>query len=166
MSSTLSDRYPTGLIIGRFDPPHLGHSYMIDWAAERCERLVVFVNSSAARDAAPGGRRAGWLAELHADVDVIEVRHDLATDFGDEGLWRRWIALFRERWPHADGPDAVFSSDPYVEELARRFGAVAVPVDPARRAVPISATQIRTDPAAHLDRLAPPVRSWVESNWL
>ena len=24
--------YPTGLIVGRFDPPHLGHSFMIDQA--------------------------------------------------------------------------------------------------------------------------------------
>ena len=38
--------HPTGLIVGRFDPPHLGHSYMIESAAAQCERLVVFVNSS------------------------------------------------------------------------------------------------------------------------
>lgn len=139
---------------------------MIDWAVERCDRLVVFVNSSAARDAAPGGLRAAWLGEIHSDVDVIEVRHDLATDFGDEDLWRRWMALFRERWPHDEGPHAVFSSDPYVEELARRFGADAVTVDADRQEVPISATQIRTEPAAHLDRLSPPVRAWVEANWL
>ena len=162
----MSEHHPTGLIIGRFDPPHLGHSFMIDWAAQRCEQLVVFVNSSAVRDAAPGELRAGWLAELHADVDVVEVRHDLATDFADEALWRKWMALFRERWPHDAGPDAVFSSDPYVDELAQRFGAVSVSVDPERQAVPISATQIRTEPAAHLHRLAPPVRAWVETNWL
>ncbi len=162
----MSEQHPTGLIIGRFDPPHLGHSFMIDWAAERCDRLVVFVNSSSERDTAPGELRAAWLAEIHPGVDVIEIRHDLATDFGDEELWRRWMALFRDRWPHPGGPDAVFSSDPYVDELARRFGAAAVTVDPERAAVPISATQIRTEPADHLDHLAPPVRAWVEANWL
>ncbi len=45
-------RPATGLIIGRFDPPHLGHSFLVEEAARRCERLVVYVNSSAARDAA------------------------------------------------------------------------------------------------------------------
>jgi NadR type nicotinamide-nucleotide adenylyltransferase len=158
--------HSTGLIVGRFDPPHLGHSHMIEWAAQRCERLVVYVNTSSERDAAPGQLRAGWLAELHPQVTVIELRHRLATDFDDEGLWAKWMALFAEMWPHDDGPHVVFSSDSYVIELASRFGAEHVVVDAERVTVPISATQIRTDPGAHLHHLAPPVRAWVQANWL
>jgi HTH-type transcriptional repressor of NAD biosynthesis genes len=158
--------YPTGLIVGRFDPPHLGHSYMIESAAARCEQLVVFVNSSPMRDTAPGHLRAAWLADLHPDVIVIEVRHTLATNFDDPDLWTQWMDLFRAHWPREEGPHAVFSSDGYVGELADRFGADAVIVDAERVTVPISATQIRTSPGEHLDRLAPPVRVWVESNWL
>jgi HTH-type transcriptional repressor of NAD biosynthesis genes len=157
---------PTGLIVGRFDPPHLGHSYMIEAAATRCDRLVVFVNSSTARDTAPGELRASWLAQLHPAVSVIEVRHELPTDFDDPDLWNKWMALFREHWPFDDGPHVVFSSDGYVDELADRFGAAAVVVDADRVVVPISATQIRTSPADHLDRLAPVVRAWVEDHWL
>ncbi len=160
------DRFSTGLIVGRFDPPHLGHSYMIEWAAARVDRLVVFVNSSTERDAAPGELRAAWLSELHPDVVVLEVAHRLGTDFDDEELWDKWMALFREHWPHDAGPDAVFSSDVYVVELAQRFEASHVVVDADRTTVPISATQIRENPAAHLDRLAPPVRAWVEAAWL
>lgn len=156
----------SGLIVGRFDPPHLGHSHMITWATERCEALVVFVNTSSQRDTAPGELRAAWLAELHPDVTVIELRHSLGTDFDDEDLWAEWMALFTERWPHDDGPHVVFSSDAYVVELARRFDADHVVVDADRAAVPISATQIREDPGAHLDHLAPQVRAWVEANWL
>lgn len=156
----------TGLIVGRFDPPHLGHSHMIEWAAQRCEQLVVFVNTSAERDTTPGALRTGWLAELHPGVTVIELRHRLGTDFDDEELWAKWMALFAEAWPHADGPHAVFSSDAYVVELASRFGAVHVVVDADRVTVPISATQVREDPGAHLHHLAPEVRVWVEANWL
>ena len=159
-------RFETGLIVGRFDPPHLGHSYMIEWAAARCDRLVVFVNSSEVRDTAPGSLRALWLAGLHPDVVVHEVRHALGTDFGDEDLWAKWMALFHSRWPHDEGPHAVFSSDDYVGELARRFGATSIVVDADRANVPISATQIRESPADHLHHLAPPVRGWVEANWL
>jgi HTH-type transcriptional repressor of NAD biosynthesis genes len=158
-----AQRHPTGLIIGRFHPPHLGHSFMIEWARERCDDLVVFVNT---RDGemVPGELRAGWLAELHPDVTVVEVSHDHDTDFDDEALWARWMALLRSRWPRPTGPHVVFSSDAYVSELARRFGAESVVVDAERRTVPISATQIREAPADHLDRLAPPVRAWVEAN--
>ena len=158
--------FPTGLIVGRFDPPHLGHSHMIDWAAQRCEMLVVFVNTSPDHDTAPGSLRAGWLAELHPDVTVIEIRHRLGTNFDDEELWAKWMALFTETWPHDIGPHVMFSSDAYVVELANRFGAEHVVVDADRLTVPISATQIREDPGSHLHHLAPPVRAWVETNWL
>ncbi|MEX0846250.1 MAG: adenylyltransferase/cytidyltransferase family protein [Ilumatobacteraceae bacterium] len=155
----------TGLIIGRFNPPHLGHSFMIDQAAEQCVRLVVFVNTREG-ELVPGALRAGWLADQHPRVTVIEVAHDLPTDMADPLLWDRWMALLRSRWPHEVGPHAVFSSDAYVSELADRFGAVAVVVDAERATVPISATQIREAPADHLDRLAPAVRAWVEANLL
>lgn len=154
-----------GLIVGRFDPPHLGHSFLIESAAEQCDRLVVYVNSRAS-DAVPGTRRAAWLGELHPGVCVIEVIHDLDTDWDDETLWARWIDLFCVHWPYVDGPDVVFSSEGYSAELARRLGARSIVVDQERVAVPISATLIRADPAAHLDRLADPVRTWVEANWL
>lgn len=169
--SAMSRRAPrgvpaTGLIVGRFDPPHLGHSYMIDRAVSQCGQLVVFVNTSPDRDTVPGDLRASWLAELHVEATVVEVRHRLGTDFDDEELWTKWMALFSDHWPHEHGPHVVFSSDAYVVELATRFGADHVVVDADRKAVPISATRIRTDPGAHLHRLAPPVRSWVETNWL
>ena len=155
----------TGLIVGRFNPPHLGHSHMIEWAAARCDRLVVFVNTRVG-ELVPGALRARWLAELHPDVTVVEVAHDLETNFGSESLWEKWMQLFRSHWPHPSGPDVVFSSDPYVDELARRFGAEAVVVDAERRTVPISATQIRESPADHLDLVAAPVRAWIEQNLL
>ena len=152
--------------MGRFCPPHLGHSHLIDRAAGQVDQLVVFVNTRDG-EVVPGGLRAGWLAELHPDVTVVEVHHDLDTDFGDEELWARWIALFQERWPLAGaGPAAVFSSDPYAAELARRLGAACIVVDADRVAVPISATRVREQPADHLDFLAPPVRAWVEAAWL
>jgi hypothetical protein len=47
-------------------------------------------------------------------------------------------------------------------EIARRFGAQAVAVDPDRSAVPVSATLVRERPLEHLHFLAPPVRAWVQ----
>lgn len=152
----------TGLIVGRFCPPHLGHSHLIETAADQVDHLVVFVNTRST-EPIPGDLRAGWLAELHPDVTVVEVRHDLDTDFADQELWDRWMVLLRAHWPLRDGPDLVFSSEGYGSELAVRLGARGVAVDPARDAVPISATQIREAPLEHLDFLAPAVRGWVET---
>jgi HTH-type transcriptional repressor of NAD biosynthesis genes len=153
---------PTGLIVGRFCPPHLGHTHLIEEAGRAVDRLVVMVNTREG-EPIPGELRAGWLAELHPDVVVVEVRHDLHTDFDDQELWDRWMALFRGQWPLDEGPHVVFSSEPYGDEIARRFGARAVAVDPARTAVPVSATLIRERPLEHLQYLAPPVREWMEA---
>jgi hypothetical protein len=112
----------------------------------RAGRVARRVREQWPTDAAPGRLRAGWLDELHPHVAVVEVRHDLPTDFGDEGLWARWMELFRRHWPHDDGPHAVFSSDPYVDGIAERFGAEPVVVDAERATVPVSATMIRTAP--------------------
>lgn len=155
----------TGLVVGRFDPPHLGHSHLIERAAAQVDQLVVYVNTRDG-EAVPGELRACWLAELHPDVVVVEVRHDLHTDWDDDDLWARWVTMFRDRWPLEDGPHVVFSSEGYGSELARRLGAVGAEVDPDRAAVPVSATMVREDPAAHLDFLAPAVRAWVEATWL
>lgn len=157
--------HASGLIIGRFDPPHLGHSYMIEWARERCEQLVVFVNTKQG-EAAPGHLRAQWLQDLHPEVEVVQVEHDLHNDWDDQELWAKWINLLRSKWPLAIGPEVVVSSDFYISELAQRLGAEALVCDPERMNVPISATLIRNDPATHLERLAPSVRDWVERNWL
>lgn len=162
----MSERFSTGLIVGRFDPPHLGHSHMIDQAAQRTDRLVVYVNWSRRHDTVPGELRATWLSELHPDVEIRAVAHSLDTDFDDEELWLKWMDLFRSHWPFDEGPHAVFSSDHYVSGIADRFDAAPVTIDPDRSAVPISATQIRDAPADHLHMVADPVRAWIESNWL
>ena len=138
---------------------------MIEWARERCEQLVVFVNTKQG-EAAPGDLRAQWLQDLHPEVKVVQVEHDLHNDWDDQELWAKWINLLRSKWPLANGPEVVVSSDFYISELAHRLGAEALVCDPERMNVPISATLIRNDPVTHLERLAPPVRDWVERNWL
>ena len=138
---------------------------MIEWAKDRCEQLVVFVNTKEG-EAAPGHLRAQWLQDLHSNVTVVQVEHNLHNDWDDQELWAKWINLLRSKWPLANGPEVVVSSDFYISELAQRLGAEAVVCDPERMNVPISATLIRNDPATHLERLAPSVRDWVERNWL
>jgi HTH-type transcriptional repressor of NAD biosynthesis genes len=165
VTTEVVDRAPTGLVIGRFCPPHLGHSHVIGVAVAQVDHLVVFVNT---RDGepVPGELRAAWLAEAHPEVTVVEIRHDLGTDWDDEELWARWIARFRASWPLPHGPHRLFGSEVYSGAIARRLGAELVIVDPDRVSVPISATRIREDPASHLAFLHPPVRAWVREHWL
>jgi NadR type nicotinamide-nucleotide adenylyltransferase len=151
-----------GLVVGKFYPPHAGHHHLIDTAARACDRVTVVVAPSSA-ESIPLQVRLDWLREVHAGsphVRFAGVYCDLPIDYDDPDIWQAHVDVFRG----AVGPstvDVVFSSEVYGEELARRFGARHVAVDPDRRGVPVSGTAVRADPVANWAFLSPPVRGWL-----
>ena len=78
-------------------------------------------------------------------------------DYGDASVWAAQVAVMRAALARDGRPavDAVFTSEPYGEELARWLAAAHVAVDPDRVAVPVSASQIRADLAGNWDWLLP-----------
>ncbi|WP_309227216.1 AAA family ATPase [Micromonospora thermarum] len=150
-----------GLVVGKFYPPHAGHHALIDAAAARCAAVTVVVAPSR-RESIPLDLRLAWLREAHAGtpwVRFVGTYDDHPVDYADPAVWDLHCAVFRAALG-GDRVDAVFSSEAYGEELARRFDAVPVGVDPDRRTVPVSGTAVRADPAGHWDRLHPAVRAW------
>lgn len=125
-------RFRTGLVLGRFLPPHLGHQYLIDFARARVGQLTIAVRSQS-EDSIPISQRVAWLRSLFPDCRVID--HD---QYGSV--------------------EAVFSSQPEHRSFAQALGAEFVLLDPERRVVPISGTQIRQSPLRHWDFLPDCVR--------
>jgi HTH-type transcriptional regulator, transcriptional repressor of NAD biosynthesis genes len=156
-----------GLVIGKFYPPHAGHHFLIDAAADASRRVTVVV-MAADLESIPLAARVAWLREAYPDtrsaVDVVGIVDNLDVDYEDEQAWVGHVALMRQAIKdsrHAAQPiDAVFTSEPYGAELARRFDAADVRLDQARATIAISATKFRADPAAHWDMIEPPVRAW------
>jgi NadR type nicotinamide-nucleotide adenylyltransferase len=146
----------TGLVIGKFLPPHLGHAFLIETARRQVERLTVLV-CSLSGESITGERRVAWLEEMFPDV---EVRHHTEENPSEPHehprFWELWTASIRRLVP--TGPDLVFSSEDYGEELARRLGARHLLVDRERRAFPISGRALRADPLAHWSFLPECVR--------
>src|SRR5215467_10711701 len=157
------ERFGHGLVLGKFYPPHRGHKHLIESAAARCDAVTVLV-MAASCESIPLADRVGWLradlASLPAVV-VTGVRCDAPVDFADPMAWDAQLAVMRAALRQAGQRpmDAVFSSEPYGAELARRLGGCHVAVDPARRAVPVSASRIRADPAGCWHHLTPAVRA-------
>lgn len=145
-----------GLVVGKFYPPHVGHHHLIRTMAARCERSTVLVEA-AAIESVSLAERVAWLAEVHPDVTVYGVPCDVPVDFGDEHVWTAQVAIMRAALG-GEAVDAVFTSEKYGDELAARLGATHVAVDPARQAVPASASVIRADLAGNWDLLHPVVR--------
>lgn len=141
----------SGLIVGKFYPPHRGHSFLIDSARARVEQLTVVV-CERADQTIPGALRASWLRETHPDVDVRVVRDIEADD--DSAAWAAYMIEIL-----GGGPDVVFTSEPYGDAFAAALRCEHVSVDGRRLHVPCSGREIRNDPLSHLDDLQPCVRA-------
>ncbi len=144
--------FKTGLVIGKFYPPHRGHSYLIDVARSHAAHVTVIV-CDAAGQTIPGRLRARWLREAHPDVEVRRIDDIYPPD--DSRIWAEqtlcWLGY---------APDAVFTSEDYGDVYAALMASTHVKVDRARLIVPCSGTSIRADPLAWWEYIAPPVRAY------
>jgi HTH-type transcriptional repressor of NAD biosynthesis genes len=151
-----------GLILGKFYPPHAGHHLLVRAAAAVCDRVSVLVLASQV-ESIPLERRVSWMREVHAaerNVFIAGGLDEHPVDYGDPAVWEAHMAVFRAVLAQltAEPVDAVFTSEPYGEELARRFDARNVLVDLDRALVPMSGTQVRRDPVTAWESLVPCVR--------
>jgi HTH-type transcriptional repressor of NAD biosynthesis genes len=143
-------------VLGKFYPPHAGHHHLVRTAQDRCADLTVLVCASSV-ESVPLADRVAWMREVHPGVRVVGAVDDIPMDLDDPAVWDAHMAVFRGAVPGR--VDAVFTSEAYGEELARRFGAESVCVDPGRTVFPVSGTAVRADPAGCWDFLEPPVRA-------
>src|SRR5690606_17243019 len=112
-----------GLVLGKFYPPHAGHHHLIRTAEAGCERLTVLV-CRATVESIPLDRRIAWIQEAHPGVRVVGAIDDVHMNLRSEEVWDAHMAIFKEAVP--ERVDAVFTSESYGEELARRFEAVHI----------------------------------------
>lgn len=149
----------TGLVIGKFMPPHFGHLALIDFAARRCGRLVVLLGARPG-EPIPGPVRLEWLRSLadgNGRITVDYTEEDLPqAPRADRRVSRVWADYLGKRYPDAD---VLFSSEEYGAFLAEYMGILHVPFDPQRKTIPVSGSGIRRHPLAHWDYLPPPVRA-------
>jgi HTH-type transcriptional regulator, transcriptional repressor of NAD biosynthesis genes len=148
--------YAEGLVLGKFWPLHAGHSNLIDTALSQCERVTVQLLAHPAEDV-PLETRAAWIREAHPRAHLVSAYDDAPVDFDDPAVWDVHMRVITSL---LDAPvDAVFTSDAYGAELARRLHAHWVQVDPGRRENAISGTAVRANPDAFWHMLSPAVRA-------
>lgn len=159
-------RHGHGLVLGKFYPPHAGHLHLIETASAACERLTVLV-LAASWEAIPLEDRVAWMHELcegWPNVTVWGGLDDVPVDYEDPAVWEAHMAVFEAAVSDASGTprvDAVFTSERYGDELARRFGAVHELVDLDRAHRPVSGTAVREHPIAAWPLIPPPVRAYL-----
>jgi len=147
-----SKRYKTGVVIGKFYPPHRGHKYLIDTALSQSDRVTAIVCDKK-EYSIPGKLRARWLREIHPDLKVMLIDDKYAPH--DSKVWARntmkWLGYT---------PEAVFTSENYGDRYARHMKSKHVLVDLARKQFPVSGTAVRENPLTHWEFLEPCVRAY------
>ena len=159
----------TGLVVGKFWPPHRGHQLLLEKAAAQVAELLVLVYANPDSLTHPAAGRAQWLRELYRTDELADgpriggtplrifalsaeadgVPPDTADDFTQREFVRQWLARRGLR------VDVVFSSEAYGPGFAAHLGVPHVAVDEARAQVPVSGTQVRANPAAYAAFLHP-----------
>lgn len=144
MVSKQSELPRTGMILGKFLPPHAGHRLLVDFARHQVAELTVLVCTLQA-EPIPGELRVAWMREMFPAVRVVQVT-DENPQYPHEhpDFWAIWLQTIRRVLPV--GPDLLFASEDYGVPLAELLGATYVPVDPAREQIPVAGHQIREDP--------------------
>jgi NadR type nicotinamide-nucleotide adenylyltransferase len=157
----MNSAFSTGLVVGKFWPPHRGHQLLLQTAAAQVAELVVLVYANPDSSATPAAVRADWMRTLYRGDELADgprigttplrvlalsaeadgVPPDAANDDAHREFVRAWLARQGMR------VDAVFSSEAYGPAFAHHLGAAHVAVDPARVRLPISGSQARENPA-------------------
>lgn len=136
--------------MGKFNPPHLGHAYLIQEASRRVARLYVLLCERKGQTL-PGLDRCAWLLDgAPSNVEVLLTPDDLPE------ANEPWATRALEVLP--EPPDVAFTSEDWGEGWAKLMGAEHVTVDRDRTAFPISGTTLRSDLGAEFTWLVPAAR--------
>jgi HTH-type transcriptional repressor of NAD biosynthesis genes len=165
----MTPAFHTGLVVGKFWPPHRGHQLLLETAAASVAELVVLVYANPDSETMPAALRAQWLRELYRGDELAAgprigttplrvfalsaeadgVPPDVADDETQREFVRQWLAGQGIR------PDVVFTSEAYGPGFAQYLGVPHRAVDVARQQVPTSGTVVRANPAAAAHYLHP-----------
>lgn len=149
----------TGMVLGKFLPPHAGHRYLVDFARHYVDELTVVVGSLKA-EPIPGSTRFEWMRELFlgSGVNVVHLDQELPQEPAEHpNFWKLWENALRPLLPAR--LDYVFASEDYGWKLAEVLDAQFVPVDIGRSVLPVSGTAIRNEPLKHWQYLPSCVRA-------
>jgi NadR type nicotinamide-nucleotide adenylyltransferase len=145
-----------GLALGKFAPLHKGHQLVLDSATEHTDSQIFVIYDSPSSTTIPLPIRAKWVQELYPQAEILlawggpeEVGLGTDLKLAHEAFLKKVLA--------GRTVTHFFKSEDYGSHIASSLNAVDVQVDPARSAVPISATKLRSRPDLAAEYLHPRV---------
>lgn len=145
-----------GFVFGKFLPFHLGHKAMIDFALNGCDQLTVIVCCSTS-ELIPEELRVNWISSeyaSHPKLQILGMTYDESelpnTSISSRNVSKIWSEKFNELVPDVD---ILFTSEDYGSYVAEFMNIKHIEFDKSRISVPISASEISSDPISNWDFL-------------
>lgn len=143
--------WTTGVTVGKFNPPHLGHLHLIETGAARVDRLWVLLCDRSDQTLSATDR-AAWLRDATPqNVEILITPDDLPE------APVPWAERVSSLLPQP--PEVAFTSEPWGADWAAAMGAEHVSVDQSRAAFPVAASDLRSDLAQGFRWLVPAARA-------
>lgn len=144
----IQKEYKSGLVLGKWMPLSVGHTYLISSAANGCDKLTVLA-CSIKSESIPGELRYKWVKSFcnsykDKNIKVINMTEELPQLPEEHAqFWDIWCDVIKKSCPDID---VIYSSEDYGFELAKRLNIKHELVDKERITHPISGTKIRENP--------------------
>lgn len=145
--------YDTGVILGKFMPPHKGHEYMIRFAKNYVKSLYVIIDKTD-KDVISGELRKSWLDEEIQGINVMYLETNTPqTPSEHPDFWKFWKITILNAIEHYQNknnqeikkPHVLIAAMDYGWDLAKALDCEFIQLDIARESFSISATELRED---------------------
>jgi HTH-type transcriptional repressor of NAD biosynthesis genes len=143
----------SGLTLGKYAPLHLGHQSVIETALEEMDQVMVIIYDCPETTSIPLTVRAQWIKDLYPSVEVLEA-WDGPVEVGNTLEICQRQEIFVLDLLNGRKVSHFYSSEFYGEHMSLALKAENRQVDPDRNRIPISASQIRSDPYKHREYLS------------
>lgn len=146
----------TGVILGKFMPPHEGHMALVRTASYLVDRLTIILSTSDSDPIEPAIRKK-WMESLFPRAVVIVVNNGKTPLASDDPKWGPIIRGF-----HPETIDRVIGSEDYIVDLAKSLNAQHFILDPMWMAFPANSVDVRENPFAHWKSIPRYVRPYFQ----
>ncbi|MBF0227490.1 MAG: AAA family ATPase [Desulfobacterales bacterium] len=134
-----------GLTLGKFAPFHKGHQLIIETALDEMDEVIVIIYNASDVTNIPLQIRSAWIKTLYPQVKVIEAWEG-PMEVGNTREIQKIHEDYIINKLKISGISAFYSSEFYGSHMSKALNCENRQVDPERKIIPVSATQIRNAP--------------------
>lgn len=147
----MTPKLASGLVLGKFMPPHAGHLYLLEFARNLVNELTIILDP--ADSTISIAQRREWLEELVPGIRIVTLSRAIA-DEGSESISDDVVMEILQQFDLC--PSIIFGANEPSLEFAAKVGATYVPID--KTIVPVNSEDILRAPLQYWERIPRCVR--------